>query len=96
MKPLNTLLISLAVVVPFALLVRAADKEPWQSLFHGEDFAKWKVVTLRDPAPAIVEEGAMVLRQRINPWSILLSQRERVWGNSQYMLQAFCSKLTTS
>lgn len=42
---------------PSTCAVRAADDEPWQSLFNGSDFASWKVVALRDPAPAVIEEG---------------------------------------
>ncbi|MEX0330663.1 MAG: DUF1080 domain-containing protein [Puniceicoccaceae bacterium] len=48
-----------------ALPAAAADL-PWVSLFNGKDFDGWKIVALTDPAPAVVEDGAMVLRQRIN------------------------------
>ena len=40
--------------------------EPWVSLFNGFDFTGWKIVALSSPAPAVVEDGAMVLRQRRN------------------------------
>lgn len=66
MKPLTALLAFCALGLSYAFTVRAADDVPWQPLFNGSDFAGWKVVSLRDPAPAVVEDGAMVLRQRIN------------------------------
>lgn len=37
---------------------------PWISLFNGTDLRGWEIVALTNPAPVIVEEGAMVLRQR--------------------------------
>ncbi len=40
--------------------------EPWVSLFNGFDFTGWKIVALSNPAPAVVDDGAMVLRQRRN------------------------------
>lgn len=58
-KPL--ILVLLAVTLP----ALAADV-PWISLFNGRDLAGWKVVALKDPAPVVVEDGAIVLRQRIN------------------------------
>ena len=51
--------------IVLALSVSAED-EPWITLFNGTDFSGWKIVALGDPAPAVVEGGAMVLRQRIN------------------------------
>jgi Domain of Unknown Function (DUF1080) len=38
--------------------------EPWVSLFNGRDLTGWKIVAKNDPAPAVVEDGTMVLRQR--------------------------------
>ena len=53
-----------------ALCLGAAESkpaaEPWVSLFNGFDFTGWKIVALLNPAPAVVEDGAMVLRQRRN------------------------------
>jgi hypothetical protein len=53
-----------------ALCLEAAElktaAEPWVSLFNGRDLTGWKIVALTNPAPAVVEDGAMVLRQRIN------------------------------
>jgi hypothetical protein len=66
MKPLPTLIACYVFWFSIPLLAFAADGEPWQTLFNGTDLAGWKVVALRDPAPVLVEEGAMVLRQRIN------------------------------
>ncbi len=43
-----------------------ADETPWVSLFNGTDLDGWRIVALADPAPAVVEGGAMVLRQREN------------------------------
>jgi hypothetical protein len=37
---------------------------PWVSLFNGRDLTGWRIVALNSPAPAGVEDGAMVLRQR--------------------------------
>ncbi len=45
---------------------RAAEEAPWISLFNGHDFTGWKIVSRSDPASAVVEDGAMVLRQRRN------------------------------
>ncbi len=59
----------------------AADDEPWQSLFNGSDFAGWKVVALRDPAPAVIEEGVMVLRQRINTVEHTFVTTEKKYGD---------------
>ncbi len=65
----------------FAFAVSAADDEPWQSLFNGSDFAHWKVVALRDPAPAVIEDGAMVLRQRINTVEHTFVTTEKRYGD---------------
>jgi hypothetical protein len=62
---------TLAVVALSSVLtLRAAEPPaadaPWVSLFNGRDLSGWKIVALTNPAPVVVEEGAMVLRQRIN------------------------------
>ena len=48
------------------------------SLFNGQDLTGWKIVALTNPAPAVVEDGAMVLRQRINTieHTFVASERE--------------------
>ena len=43
----------------------AADT-PWVTLFNGTDLTGWKIVALTNPAPAVIEDGAMLLRQRTN------------------------------
>ncbi len=40
------------------------EPEPWIPLFNGKDLDGWKIVALSDPAPAVVEDGVLVLRQR--------------------------------
>jgi Domain of Unknown Function (DUF1080) len=40
--------------------------EPWVSLFNGRDLSGWKRIALADPGPVVVEDGEMVLRQRVN------------------------------
>src|SRR5512137_1403767 len=52
--------------------------EPWVSLFNGRDLTGWKIVALTNPAPAVVEDGAMVLRQRTNTieHTFVTSERE--------------------
>ena len=81
MKPLTALLSFCAIVFFSALAVRAIDDEPWQPLFNGSDFAGWKVVALRDPAPAVIEEGGMVLRQRINTVEHTFVTTEKRYGD---------------
>jgi hypothetical protein len=39
---------------------------PWITLFNGTNLAGWKIVALTDAASVVVEDGAMVLRQRTN------------------------------
>lgn len=81
MKSFTTLLVCCAIGFSFVLSVRAAGEEPWQSLFNGSDFDGWKVVALRDPAPAVVEDGAMVLRQRTNTLEHTFVATERRYGD---------------
>ena len=52
--------------------------EPWVSLFNGRDLTGWKIVALTNPAPAVVEDGVMVLRQRTNTieHTFVASERE--------------------
>jgi hypothetical protein len=52
--------------IGFSGSILHGQEAPWVSLFNGTDFDGWKIVARSDPAPAIVEDGAMVLRQRIN------------------------------
>jgi hypothetical protein len=51
---------------------------PWLPLLNGRDLGGWKVVALTNPAPAVVEDGAIVLRQRVNTveHTFLASDRE--------------------
>lgn len=42
-----------------------ADPTPWTSLFNGRDYTGWRLVGPANLAPAEIEEGAMVLRQRV-------------------------------
>ncbi|NDJ11610.1 MAG: DUF1080 domain-containing protein [Acidobacteriia bacterium] len=39
---------------------------PWVSLFNGRDYTGWKLVGPTNLAPAQIEDGAMLLRQRTN------------------------------
>ena len=55
--------ILLGLSLALTLSVRAEDA-PWVTLFNGHDLTGWKIVALTNPAPAVVEDGAMVLRQR--------------------------------
>jgi len=65
-----------------ALCLGAAEPkpavEPWVSLFNGRDLTGWKIVALTNPAPAVVEDGAMLLRQRSNTieHTFVTSERE--------------------
>lgn len=65
-----------------ALCLGAAETkpaaEPWVSLFNGRDLTGWKIVALTNPAPAGVEDGAMVLRQPSNTieHTFVTSERE--------------------
>ena len=70
-----------AILFSMASTVRAVDEQPWQSLFNGADFAGWKVVALRDPAPAVIEEGAMMLRQSINTVEHTFVTTEKKYGD---------------
>jgi len=68
--------------VSSALCLGAAEPKPaaapWVSLFNGRDLTGWKIVALTNPAPAVVEDGAMVLRQRANTMehTFVASERE--------------------
>lgn len=42
-----------------------AGEPPWVPLFNGRDFTGWTLVGPTNLAPAAIEEGAMILRQRI-------------------------------
>jgi hypothetical protein len=65
MKHFNAMIAIWAFGCSIASLAQSAD-EPWKSLFNGTDLTGWKVVALRDPAPAVIEDREMILRQRIN------------------------------
>jgi hypothetical protein len=43
-----------------------AEEAPWVSLFNGTNLDGWEIVALNKPAPVVVEDGEMVLRQRID------------------------------
>lgn len=61
--------LSVGLLVSASCLVSAETETktvPWVSLFNGRDLTGWEIVSLTDPAPAVVEDGVMVLRQRIN------------------------------
>jgi putative heme-binding domain-containing protein len=58
-----------------------ADDQPWETLFNGTDYSGWKIVAHSDPAPAIVEEGAMVLRQRTNTVEHTFVTSEKKYGD---------------
>lgn len=57
----------IALVIP-VILVRAQSpaNPPWISLFNGQNYTGWKIVGPANLAPAEIEDGAMLLRQRIN------------------------------
>jgi hypothetical protein len=57
----------IALVIP-VILVRAQSpaNPPWVSLFNGQNYTGWKIVGPANLAPAEIEAGAMLLRQRIN------------------------------
>jgi hypothetical protein len=81
-SPLGLSLILVLMSLGSALCVRAAElktaTEPWVPLFNGQDLTGWKIVALTNPAPAVVEDGAVVLRQRINTkeHTFVASERE--------------------
>jgi hypothetical protein len=43
-----------------------AGDAPWVSIFNGRDYSGWEVVGPANLAPAEIEDGAMLLRQRAN------------------------------
>ncbi len=60
--------LAVGLLVTASSLVTAETEttaRPWVSLFNERDVTGWKIVALTDPAPAVVEDGVMVLRQRI-------------------------------
>ncbi|MCX6930015.1 MAG: DUF1080 domain-containing protein, partial [Verrucomicrobia bacterium] len=68
-----------------ALCLGAAEPktaaEPWVSLFNRQDLTGWKIVALTNPASAVVEDGAMVLRQRINTVEHTFVASERAYDD---------------
>ncbi len=73
--------LAIAVTFGFAPFRSLAEDLPWRSLFNGETLDGWKIVALRDPAPAVVEDGAMVLRQRINTVEHTFVTSEEKYGD---------------
>jgi hypothetical protein len=71
-------LVSLASALCSSAAETKIADAPWVSLFNGRDLTGWKIVALTNPAPVVVEDGAMVLRQRINTkeHSFIASERE--------------------
>jgi glucose/arabinose dehydrogenase/mono/diheme cytochrome c family protein len=66
-KSVQTLvLVSLGSVFSVNAAEQSSSTVPWVSLFNGLDLTGWKIVALNDPAPTVVEDGSMVLRQRAN------------------------------
>lgn len=57
------------------------QEPPWKSLFNSTDLDGWKIVARSDPAPAVVEEGVMVLRQRINTAEHTFVTSEKKYGD---------------
>jgi hypothetical protein len=79
LKVIQTMaLVSLGSALCLGAAEPKAAAEPWVSLFNGRDLTGWKMVALTNPAPAVVEDGAMVLRQRINTieHTFVASERE--------------------
>ncbi len=64
MRILSTLIaVVLAVTAAHAQSPAAA---PWVSLFNGKNYSGWKLLGPKNLAPAEIEDGAMLLRQRTN------------------------------
>lgn len=51
------------VVCWFGSILCLSAAEPWVSIFNGNDLTGWKIVALENPAPAVVEDGMIILRQ---------------------------------
>ena len=64
MKLFTTLIAAMLAVTTASAQSPAAA--PWVSLFNGQDYTGWKLVGPTNLASAEIEDGAMVLRQRIN------------------------------
>ncbi len=57
-----------ALLSPAMCLSAAEPKteaEPWVQMFNGRDLSGWKMVGLEDRGTAVVEDGELVLRQRV-------------------------------
>ena len=71
--------------LPLLLLLLSAsvraEEAPWITLFNGTNFAGWKIVALTHPAPAVVEDGVMVLRQRTNTVEHTFIATEKKFGD---------------
>jgi len=63
-----TILVKKRMLLLLLLLSASAQavEVPWITLFNGVDLTGWKIVALTNPATAVIEDGAMVLRQRAN------------------------------
>jgi len=75
------ILASLASALSLGAAEPKGAAEPWVSLFNGRDLTGWKIVALTNPAPVVVEDGAMVLRQRINTKEHTFIASEREYDN---------------
>jgi hypothetical protein len=64
MRLISTLMVVLAAFTASAQPPSASA--PWISLFNGRDYTGWKLVGPANLASASIEDGAMVLRQRVN------------------------------
>jgi glucose/arabinose dehydrogenase len=58
-------ILPIITLIGLALNIQAGEP-PWVALFNGQDYTNWKIVGPTNFAPATVEDGAMVLRQRRN------------------------------
>ena len=81
MKIAYWFVLAIGITFGFVPTLNAADDIRWRSLFNGESLDGWKIVALRDPAPAIVEDGVMVLRQRINTVEHTFVTSEEKYGD---------------
>ncbi len=73
--------VSLGAALGLGAAEPPAAAAPWVALFNGRDLTGWKIVARANPAPAVVEDGAMVLRQRINTLEHTFVASEREFGD---------------
>jgi Domain of Unknown Function (DUF1080) len=62
-------------------VLTASATEPWVSIFNGKDLSGWKVIALENPAPAAIEDGELVLRQRIKTKEHTFVATQAEYGN---------------